>query len=174
MIGILKEIKKRGRKIMAERRMFSKAVVHSGAFLELPASAQLLYFHLGMQADDDGFISNPKPIVRMVRGTSKSFRCLVEQGFLIEFPNGVCVLRHWLLNNQIRSDRYKPTVYQEEKEALHLEENKTYALGGQNGNQRETQYRLDKTRQEKTSLDKASPDETRAGKLPLSQRRFVF
>ena len=154
---------------MAERRMFSKAIVHSGAFLELPASAQLLYFHLGMQADDDGFVGNPKPVVRMVRGSGKAFRCLVEQGFVIEFPNGVCVLRHWLLNNQIRADRYTPTIYQTEKENLCLDNTKAYCLGIPNGNQMATQYREDKTRPEKKREEKTSGD-----KPPLSQRMFVL
>lgn len=159
---------------MAERRMFSRTIVRSGAFLELPASAQLLYFHLGMEADDDGFVSNPKVVARMVRGSSKAFQVLVERGFVISFEGGVCVLRHWLLNNQIRNDRYHPTVYREERGKLYLDDSKTYCLGQPAGNQMEPETRLDQSSPEKTSQDKPSKDKTSPEKRPLSERLLVI
>ena len=184
---------------MAERRMFSKAVVQSGVFLELPAAAQLLYFHLGMQADDDGFIDSPRLITRMIRGSGKAFRCLVERGFVLEFPSGVCVLRHWLLNNQLRADRYHPTLYQAERQSLVLDESKMYQFGQPDGSQREPQgreeearegkRREDKRREDQGREDQTRPDKTRedeprpakpraaqasADKPPLAQRMFVL
>lgn len=158
---------------MAERRMFSKNVVHSGAFLELPAAAQLLYFHLGMQADDDGFIDSPKLILRMIRGSGKAFRCLVERGFVLEFPNGVCVLRHWLLNNQIRADRYHPTLCQAERQSLVLDESKAYQFWQPDGNQRETQRREGKRREEESREEKRREEQVREEKTRGEQRREV-
>lgn len=158
---------------MAERRMFSKTVVQSGVFLELPAAAQLLYFHLGMQADDDGFIDSPKLLLRMIRGSGKAFRCLVERGFLLEFPSGVCVLRHWLLNNQLRADRYHPTLYQAERQSLILDETKAYQFGQPDGNQRETQRREGKRREEQSREEKMREEQMRKEKTRGEQMREV-
>ena len=112
---------------MAQRRMFSKDIVESGAFMEMPLSTQALYFHLGMNADDDGFISNAKIIVRMCGAAEDDMRLLLAKRFLLAFDNGVIVVKHWKINNYIRSDRYRPTLYQDEYQSLYLKKNQAYS-----------------------------------------------
>lgn len=129
---------------MAERRMFSLQITESDAFLDMPLSAQALYFHLGMYADDDGFIGGPKKIQRMLGCGSDDLKLLAAKRFIIPFESGVVVIKHWKINNLIRSDRYKETVYKEEKELLIVKENKGYTIGIPKDNQRETQVRLGK------------------------------
>ena len=129
---------------MAERRMFAKTIIDSDAFLDMPMSTQALYFHLSMRADDDGFINNPKKIQRMIGATEDDLKLLIAKNFIITFESGVIVIKHWRVHNYIRSDRYKPTVYQEEKALLNLKENDVYTIGIPNGHQMETQVRLGK------------------------------
>ena len=129
---------------MAERRMFAKTIIDSDAFLDMPLSTQALYFHLSMRADDDGFINNPKKIQRMIGASDDDARILVMKKFLIPFESGVVVIKHWKIHNYIRNDRYKETVYKEEKAMLIEKENKGYTLGIPNGYQMETQVRLGK------------------------------
>lgn len=112
---------------MAERRMFSKSIIDSDLFLDMPQSTQLLYFHLSMRADDDGFINNPKSIMRNVKCNEDDLKLLVAKQFIIPFENRVVVIKHWRIHNYIKSDRYKPTSYQSEKNQLSLENN-TYVL----------------------------------------------
>lgn len=111
---------------MANRRMFSLDVVDTDAFLDMPLTAQAYYFHLGMRADDDGFIDNPKRIQRMVGCNDDDLRLLLAKGFVIPFNNGVCVIRHWKVHNYIRGDRYKKTIYTAEMGMLTMSENGEY------------------------------------------------
>lgn len=113
---------------MAERRMFAKTIVDSDAFLEMPLSTQALYFHLGMRADDDGFVNSPKKIMRTVSCSDDDLKLLIAKRFIIPFESGVVVIKHWRIHNYIRSDRYKPTSYTEEKALLKLKENNAYTL----------------------------------------------
>ena len=115
---------------MSERRMFTKAIVNSDSFLDMPLSAQCLYFHLGMQADDDGFINSPKRIVRMVGASEDDFKLLIMKRFLLAFDSGVVVIKHWRMHNLIRKDRYHPTKYQDEVGMLLLKENGAYTERG--------------------------------------------
>lgn len=103
---------------MAERRMFSKAVAETDQFLEMPLSAQALYFHLGLHGDDDGFVGNPKRIVRMTGAAEDDIKLLIAKGFLIAFESGVVVIRHWKINNYLQGDRCKDTLYSREKSML--------------------------------------------------------
>lgn len=141
---------------MAERRMFAKTIIDSDAFLDMPLSAQALYFHLSMRADDDGFINNPKKIQRMIGASDDDCRLLILKKFIITFESGVIVIKHWKMHNYIQKDRYKPTVYCEEKATLSLDENKAYTQSVQNGYITDTQVRLGKDRLElgKDSLNK--------------------
>ena len=126
---------------MAERRMFAKSVVLSGPFIRLPAKTQLLYFHLGMQADDEGFVSAPELAMRASKTSSKELNQLIKEEFLLRFPSGVYVMRHWFIHNNIRRDRYNPTVFQAELEQLYLHE-RVYRLIPQwqpNDNQNDNQ-----------------------------------
>ena len=95
---------------MANRRMFSLSVIDTDKFLDMPVSSQLLYFHLGMRADDDGFVSSPKRIARTTNCGDDDLRILATKGYIIPFESGVVVIRHWRQNNQLRSDRYRETV----------------------------------------------------------------
>lgn len=113
---------------MAERRMFTKKITESDAFLDMPSSTQCLYFHLNMSADDDGFVNNPKRIQRLVGATDDDFKLLVAKSFVILFDSGIIVIKHWKMHNYIQSDRYKPTDYIEEKSMLGLKKNKSYTL----------------------------------------------
>lgn len=117
---------------MAERRMFAKTIIDSDAFLDMPLSSQALYFHLSMRADDEGFINNPKKIQRMIGASEDDLRVLLAKKFIIAFESGVVVVKHWLIHNYIRNDRYKPTVYCEEKSRLTVKDNKAYSLESDN------------------------------------------
>lgn len=113
---------------MANRRMFSLDVVDTDAFLDLPISSQALYFHLGVRADDDGFVSSPKRVTAMIGANQDDLKLLVVKGFVIALENGIIVIRHWRQNNYIQSDRYKKTVYQTEFERLIIN-NGVYEIG---------------------------------------------
>lgn len=111
---------------MAERRMFAKTIIDSDAFLDMPLSAQALYFHLSMRADDEGFVNNPKKIARMICADGDSLKLLILKKFIIPFESGVVVIKHWRIHNYIQKDRYKPTVYQDERQKLTVKENGAY------------------------------------------------
>lgn len=113
---------------MANRRMFSNSIVDSDAFLDMPLSAQALYFHLCMRADDEGFINNYKKIQRMIGASDDDLKLLILKRFLITFDTGVVVIKHWYIHNYIQNDRFKPTVHQEEKKMLGKKENKSYTV----------------------------------------------
>lgn len=143
---------------MAERRMFAKTIIDSDAFLDMPLSAQALYFHLNMRADDDGFINNPKRIQRIVGCPDDDLKLLIMKNFVITFDSGIIVIKHWKIHNYIQSDRYKPTVYKDERNSLYLKANKAYSLEPPNDKESEciqdvsmmdTQVRLGKVRLDK-------------------------
>lgn len=113
---------------MAERRMFAKTIVTSDAFLDMPPTARCLYFTLGMFADDDGFVNNPKSIMRQSGATLDDMNILIAKKFVINFESGVIVIKHWRIHNYIQSDRYHETKYKEELNSLMLDENKAYTL----------------------------------------------
>lgn len=111
---------------MANKRMFCLDIVNSDAFLDMPLSAQALYFHLGMRADDDGFVGNPKSIQRLAGASQDDLMLLITKRFLIAFDNGVVVIKHWRMNNYIQKDRKKDTVYIELLNSLEVKENGSY------------------------------------------------
>ena len=113
---------------MAERRMFAKTIIDSDAFLDMPCSTQSLYFHLSMRADDDGFINNAKKIQRMIGCADDDLKILMAKNFVIPFESGVCVIKHWKIHNLIQKDRYKPSVYIDEKAKLSLKNNNVYTM----------------------------------------------
>lgn len=143
---------------MAERRMFSKTIIDSDNFLDMPLSTQALYFHLSMRADDDGFINNPKKIQKMIGSSEDDLKLLIVKQFVLPFDSGIVVIKHWKIHNYIRNDRYKETIYQEEKTKLSIDDNNTYifdgmSLGIPNGYQMDTQVRLGKDSIGKVSKD---------------------
>ena len=103
---------------MAKRRMFSKQIIDSDAFLDLPLSTQALYFHLSMRADDDGFLNNSKKIMRMIGAGKNELDLLVAKRFVLQFEDGICVIRHWRVHNYIQKDRYQETFFKQEKAML--------------------------------------------------------
>lgn len=110
------------------RRMFSDEITNSDAFLDMPADSQNLYFHIGMGADDDGFISNTKMIQRAINSSDDALKILFGKKFLIQFSNGICVVKHWRINNYIRKDIYSETKYTKEKSSLFIRKNGAYTL----------------------------------------------
>jgi hypothetical protein len=150
---------------VAQRRMFSKEVTTSDLFVDMPSSSQLLYFHLGMEADDEGFIGNAKMLSRAYGSNNDDLKLLEAKGFIIAFPSGVTVVKDWNLNNKIRKDRQKPTIYTEEKMLLSLDSKGSYLLGNQvstipqpNDNQMSAQDRIGEVRLGKDSIGKDSID----------------
>lgn len=146
---------------MAERRMFSKTIIDSDTFLDMSLSAQALYFHLSMRADDDGFINNPKKIQRMISASEDDLKLLIAKNFIIPFETGIVVIKHWKIHNYIRSDRYKPSMFKE-KELVRVDNRSIYQPVdnvGTNGipNDNQTVYQMDtQDRLGKDSIEKDS------------------
>lgn len=113
---------------MREKRVFSNQIVGSDAFMGLPAAAQALYFQICMNADDDGFIGAASKIISSMGLSRKDLNLLSDKGFVILFDSGLCVIRHWRLNNTIRKDRYRPTIFDEEFSMLEIRKNGAYSL----------------------------------------------
>lgn len=113
---------------MAAKRMFSIKLIKSDAFLSMPLSSQALYFHMNLEADDDGFIGNPKGIQRMVGASEDDLKLLILKGFLISFDSGVLVVKHWRMHNTLQGDRYSATAYQEEGKTLLIKKNGAYTF----------------------------------------------
>lgn len=152
---------------MAEKRMFAKTIIDSDAFIDMPVSARLLYYDLGMRADDDGFINSPKKIQRMTGCSDDDLKLLIAKKFIIPFESGVVVIKHWRLHNYIASDRYKETVYLKEKSLLSIKDNKVYVLESveeqpllteciQSVDKMDTQIRLGKVSLDKYNVEEAS------------------
>lgn len=141
---------------MAERRMFAKSIIDSDAFLDMPLSTQALYFHLSMRADDDGFVNNPKKIQRMIGCSDDDIKLLIAKNFLIPFDSGVVVIKHWKIHNYIQKDRYKETLYQQEKAMLIENNSNGYSLDTkciQDVSKLDTQVRLGKDSIGKDSIE---------------------
>lgn len=141
---------------MAKRRMFSQQITESDSFLDMPLSAQALYFHLGMSADDDGFVNSPRRVQRVIGANEDDLKLLIAKNFVIAFDTGVVVIKHWKINNAIRNDRYTPTVYADEMAMLYEKTNRAYTLtdniiGIPSDNQR---YTNGSRRLGKVSIDK--------------------
>ena len=175
---------------MAERRMFAKSIIDSDMFLDMPLSTQALYFHLSMRADDEGFINNPKRIMRTVGCNEDDMRLLIIKQYIIPFDSGIVVIKHWRIHNYIQSDRKKSTTFIDEMEQLQVEKNKTYSLKDtahatpciqssepldteciQNGYKMDTQDSIGKDRLDKDSIYNTSysaePESSTAMKKPF-------
>ena len=114
---------------MAEKRMFANSVIDSDRFLEMTISSQALYFHLGMKADDDGFVSSPKKIARVLRCSDDDLKMLVAKNYIIPFDSGVVVITDWNINNTLRADRRKKTICTNEQALLAQDKSGRYFLG---------------------------------------------
>ena len=151
---------------MAERRMFTKKITNSDPFTEMPLSAQALYFHLNMEADDDGFLNNPKKVQRSIGASEDDLKLLIAKRFILTFEKGIIVIKHWRMHNLLRKDRYNETQYLEEKETLLLQTDGSYTekppelpmttIWQPNGNQVATQYSIGKDSIGKDSIVEGS------------------
>lgn len=140
--------------------MFSLKVIDTDAFLDMPISSRLLYYELSIRADDDGFISSPKKITRMVGCSEDDLKMLIMKQFIIPFTSGVCVIRDWRIHNYIQKDRYHETQYVDEKSQLVLEKNGMYTKRIQDAYKMDTEVRLE--------LGKVWGKERRPRRLTLS------
>ncbi len=113
---------------MARKRMFRLDVLETDAFMDMPLTTQALYFHLNMRADDDGFIGNPKQIVRLIGASQDDLKLLIAKKFVLTFEDGVIVIKHWRMHNTLSANRYKETNFLEDKAMLRLKENKSYSF----------------------------------------------
>ena len=111
---------------MAERRMFTKKVTDDDNFMTLSSSAQALYLHLSMSADDDGFCNQVSISMFKAHASIQDLQALLEKRYIYQFDNGVIVIKHWRMANALRKDRYTPTVFQEELSKLEIKENGSY------------------------------------------------
>lgn len=157
---------------MAKRRMFNLSIVENDVFLDMPLTSQSLYFHLGMHADDYGFVS-PKRVMRMIGASNDDLQILIAKRYVLQFDSGVIVIKHWQINNTVRKDRSTPTTFQHELNQLTYNEYGAYterrkiilplkeiqqpkklnAKKQKNGNQMATQIRLDKINNTMVFLD---------------------
>ena len=164
---------------MAERRMFAKAITNSDAFLDMPLSSQCLYFHLSMNADDEGFVDRAKSIMRMVGAKDDDLKVLISKSFIIPFETGVIVIKHWKINNYLRNDRLTETNYTNEKSLLSLKDNGSYTLGRQvvgncqaSGRQVEAQYSIAKDSIDKVSKEESVKEESTLPSTPTTKHKF--
>ena len=155
---------------MAERRMFAKTIVLSDDFLDMPMSARCLYFTLGMLADDDGFVNNPRSIMRQCGASNDDMLILINKHFVIAFDNGVIVIKHWRINNYLRNDRYHETKYLEEKSQLSVNDNGSWHFGEQIGIP-DGIPSIDKNSIDKNSIDNIgdSEDDTEVKKADIDK-----
>lgn len=188
---------------MADKRMFAKSIIESDPFMDMPAEAQMLYIHLCMSADDDGFVDKPRTIMRSCGASNDSMKILVAKKFVIVFDrqdNFLVVIKHWRLNNYIRKDTYHETKYKEFMRELYYDENQSYSLNPGDGHrpclpdavpsrtcdgpvtdtsldrdESVTQIRLDKDRLDKDSVDQSSQGESEGtGRLAPAGRIDFF
>ena len=153
---------------MAQRRMFSLQIVDTDAFLDMPSSSQLLYFHLAMRADDEGFISNHKKIMKTIGSQDDDLRVLLSKRFIIQFSSGIIIIKHWRIHNYIQSDRFHKTRYEDEKKQIILKENGAYTECIQNGYRLDTEVSIGKV-----SIDKVSK-EKEGDKSPDTHKKFII
>ena len=152
---------------MANKRMFSKAITNTDRFQSLKLSAQALYFHLGVNADDDGFIGNPRSIMKCIGASNADLKILVDSGYLLPFNGGVYLITDWFINNYIRADRRKPTIYQEFFGMVELDESARDVMCRSVG--------IPMVDPDKSSINKSSTEEMSIeGQAPAQQttRRF--
>lgn len=158
---------------MAERRMFAKSVIESDAFSNLSTGARLLYFYIGLHADDDGFSGQVQRTARSEGIEASCIAELVSAGFLYQFDSGAYLVRHWNVNNTLQKDRYHETNYQSEKATVILNKNKIWELL-QTGNKLESECFQDVSKMEpENSIDKNSIDENRLEKYSKDKARLI-
>ncbi len=168
--------------------MFSKDITSSDAFLDMPASSQALYFHFGMEADDDGFIGNPKKVMRVIGVGEDDFKILISKKFVLLFPSGVLVVKHHRINNNWDKYNCKRTNYLEEFSQLYIKDNRAYTFDEtqgvplQSADSLKTVFRIEENRIDNTSgetpqivkvsEDEETPKKESRAKYPHSKEVF--
>lgn len=147
---------------MAERRMMSKKITDTDAFLDMPLTTQALYFHFLQNADDDGFVGSPNSIMRKIGASKNDYDLLMVKRFIIVFNSGICVIKHWRIHNYIQKDRYVETTFLKEKAQLKTEENGAYTECIQNVYKLDAQYSIGKDSIGEDSIGKDREDTQRA------------
>lgn len=138
--------------------MMSKSIIKSDTFLDMPATTQNLYFHMLLDADDDGFINAPKSIMRMIGAKEDDMKVLVAKQFVIPFESGVVVIKDWKIHNYIQNDRYKPSTLPE-RDLINIQKDKTYTL------------KSDVSRMDTECIQTVSIGKDRLGKVRLGKDR---
>ena len=151
---------------MAIKRMFSREVIELLGFDVLSDKAKMGYVYLGLNADDDGFVTNPKKL-----GVSKlTVEVLEKAGFIYRFSNGTVLIRHWFVHNTIRKDMYKPTLYAEQKALVILDESKVYQMKSvtqpqQSRTQSATQNREEQIKEKQIKEDQNKQDQIKENQI---------
>lgn len=160
---------------MAQKRMFDKVVTTSDDFLELSAEAQCLYFHMGMLADDDGLAKNYRSYMKLIGATNEDLQSLIDKSFIYKFDSDVIAIKHWKINNTVRNDRYRPTIFQNEFSRLDIADNNEYIMldtnGILDGNQMDTKNSIDKNSKDKINKEKNSLEKKREEKNNIVEKR---
>ena len=155
--------------------MFDKVVTTSDDFLELSAEAQCLYFHMGMLADDDGLAKNYRSYMKLIGATNEDLQSLIDKSFIYKFDSDVIAIKHWKINNTVRNDRYRPTIFQNEFSRLDIADNNEYIMldtnGIPDGNQMDTKNSIDKNSKDKISKEKDSLEKKREEKNNIVEKR---
>lgn len=152
---------------MANKRMFSNSVICTDKFIDMPDSTKVLYFYLSMSADDDGFVSNCRSIQAMIGSKKDDLEILIAKSYVLVFEDGILVIKHWRINNYIRSDRYKKTVHQDLINCININDKGEYEVGIPESYQKDTKKlpvgipSIDKNRLDKNRLDKNSISKTK-------------
>lgn len=157
---------------MAQKRMFSLSVTDTDKFLDMSASAQALYFHLGMHGDDDGFVASPKKIARGVGCNDDDLRLLASKGYIIPFESGVIVIVDWNINNTLKNDRYHETIFAAERALVSEDSAGRWVLGSsmvperkQLGSSLEPEHNITKLNRTKQNKEKATDKPPRASRF---------
>lgn len=165
---------------MAQKRMLNRKIIQTDSFFDMPLSAQCLYFHLNLEADDDGFIANVNTIKRMIGASEDDLKLLCVKKFIIKFESGIVVIRDWLVHNTLKKDRYHETIFLKEKNCLAITDSKSYELiearWFQNGSILEPQIRLEleEVSKDKISIDKYSIELDKEFSRYLDQNQFSY
>lgn len=161
---------------MANKRMFSKTMILMDAFSEMTHGAQLLYFYMCLEADDDGFVDNVMSIMKGHDLKKEHVDELLTKRFVLQRSASVYVIKHWFLHNSIPKDRYKPTKYEDERKGLEKKDDGAYTLNRkQNGDETLPQIRLDKNRIDKKDTAESKDSEQKKEMdrmIPLILKEF--
>lgn len=119
--------------------MLCKTIIESDMFSSLPPDAQMLYVRLNLAADDDGFVSNPRSIMRLCGASDDSMKLLLAKKYVLTFEVGddfIFLIRHWKMHNYIQKDRYRASVFKNLLREVYYDENKAYSLAPGDGHVR--------------------------------------